>query len=315
MKLQQKILNNSKLILLALGLVDLGLGCLLVFWISLRPQVSLVNQKYQNLLSYQHPLIPKLINPSLKPQSLISNSYIVVDNETNTVLLSQNPHLRIYPASVTKLAAAVTALNVYPLDEVITVRQPYTEGKIMELQVGEKITVKSLVTALLVYSANDSAFNLASHYPQGEDTSGFIKEMNNLSTKYQLKDTHFVNHDGIHSDNHYSSVYDLSQLGRIAVKNPIVRQYVKTKAITVTDITGTIKHPLITTNELLGVVPEIEGLKTGWTPEAGGCFVGLVNVNGHELITVVAQSGDRFADTTSLVNWIKGNVTWLVYQP
>jgi D-alanyl-D-alanine carboxypeptidase len=91
----------------------------------------------------------------------------------------------------------------------------------MELQLGEKISIRNLVTALLVYSANDSAYNLAEYHTQG--TSGFINEMNLLAKKYQLNDTHFTNYDGIHNDLHYSTVYDLSQLARLALKNNTVK--------------------------------------------------------------------------------------------
>jgi len=85
--------------------------------------------------------------------------------------------------------------------------------------------------------------------------------------------------------------------------------------ITVEDVDHTIKHELTSTDELLDSIPEIEGLKTGWTPEAGGCFIGLINLNGHYLISVVAQSTDRFADTKSLIDWAKNNVFWQTYQP
>jgi D-alanyl-D-alanine carboxypeptidase len=64
----------------------------------------------------------------------------------------------------------------------------------------------------------------------------------------------------------------------------------------------------------LGIIPEIEGLKTGWTPEASGSFIGLININGHYLISVVAQSEDRFNDTKNLINWAKNNLTWRTYQ-
>ena len=183
----------------------------------------------------------------------------------------------------------------------------------MNLRPEEKITVKSLVTALLVYSANDAAFNLAGHHQEG--VSGFINQMNLIVSKYGLKNTHFANYDGIDNPDNYSSVYDLAQIGRVSIKNPVIREVVKNKTITITDISGNIKHRLTSTNELLGVLPQIEGLKTGWTPEAGGSFVGLININGHYLISVVADSIDRFSDTRQIVDWAQKNVTWADYQP
>jgi D-alanyl-D-alanine carboxypeptidase len=261
--------------------------------------------------NYQHPLIPKAVT-NKKPE-LTAEDYILIDNTTNTILLSQNPNNRIYPASITKLATALTALNIYPLDELVTVKDAYKNGQVMDLVPGETLTVKSLVSALLVHSANDSAYNLAAHHQNG--VSGFVKEMNLLISKYGLKNTHFVNFDGLQDPDHYSTVYDLAQLGRIAIKNSVIRETVKNKNIVVTDVTGKIVHNLGSTNELLGVAPEIEGLKTGWTPDAGGCFIALINLHGHEMISVVAQSTDRFADTVKIIDWAKQNVTWSAYQP
>lgn len=271
----------------------------------------IITSKPSAISLYQHPLIPAVTSP-LVP-SLTATSYILVDATTNQILLSHNPRARIYPASTTKLATALTALNIYPLDEVVSINSVYSEGKVMGLVAGENVTIKSLVTALLVYSANDAAFNLASHHRQG--IPGFIKEMNLITQKHNLKNTHFVNFDGIHYFNHYSTVYDLSQLGRLAIKNPIILDTVKNKKLTITDTTGKISHDIISTNELLDIVPEIEGLKTGWTPEAGGCFVALININGHYLISVVAQSPDRFADTTKIITWAKSSIIWQPYTP
>lgn len=274
------------------------------YW-SIYPKNSFLT-KNSSLLSFNFPDTPiiKLANNPV----LNTDTYILIDVTTNKILTSKNINQKIYPASTTKLATAITALNLYPLDEIVTVDQIYEEGKIMELQLGERITVKSLVQALLVYSANDSAYTLAKHYQGG--VSGFVFQMNSLMSKYNLNDTHFVNVDGIHNDNHYSTVYDLSQLGRLAIKNPIVRDVVKNQNLTVTDVSGQIKHEITSTNELLGTIPEIIGLKTGWTPEAKGCFIGLISLDGHEIISVVANSDDRFQDTKTLLSWLKQNVYW-----
>lgn len=259
-----------------------------------------------DLVNYQAPLEPKII--AVTYPTLQATNYILLDLDTNKIIFSKNQNDLIYPASLTKLATALTALNIYPLDEIITIPEAYKEGKVMELVTGEKITVRSLVTALLVYSANDSAINLAKHHSDGID--GFINQMNLLVNKHNLKNTHFVNVDGIHNFNHYSTVFDLSQLARIAIKNKIVAETVKQKNVIVTDVDHLYRHDLISTNELLGKIPEIEGLKTGWTPEAGGCFIGLININGHYLISVIAQSDDRFKDTETIVEWSKKNIIW-----
>lgn len=282
----------------------LGVGLCLTFI-----PFSFHRPKTNDIFAFKHP--PQVILLSDKKPVLSTSFYILVDRDTNKIVLSQNEHSRIYPASTTKLATALTSLNIYPLDEIITAKA-YPDGKIMELQDGEKISVKNLVSGLLVYSANDAAYNLASHHPNV--ITGFVAQMNLLAQKYGLKDTNFTNYDGLHDPLHYSTPYDLAELGRLASLNPIVTDTVKIKSINLSDISGEIKHHLSTTNELLGVIPEVEGLKTGWTPEASGSFIGLLNINGHYLISVVAQSEDRFNDTKLLVDWAKTNLTWRTYQ-
>jgi D-alanyl-D-alanine carboxypeptidase len=301
--------HSPKLYILIAVFCLLVVGVIGYFGKFLNFSTNILATPVDPLTQYQHPLVPSVLKS--RPPSLMAQSYIMIDVATNEILLSKNSSSRIYPASITKLATALTALNIYPLDEVVSVGSTYSEGKVMELKKGENITVRSLVTALLVYSANDAAYNLASHHRDG--TAGFVAEMNLIAQKYNLKNTNFINYDGIHSPSHYSTVYDLSQLGRLAIKNPIIRETVKNKQLTVSDITGQINHQLVSTNELLGVMPEIQGLKTGWTPEAGGCFISLINIDGHEIIGVVAQSEQRFEDTQKLIYWAKENVGWLPY--
>ena len=283
----------------------LGIGLCLAFLPS-----SFRFTKNPTIFAFQHPPQAVVVGKN-KPQ-LSTNYYVLIDNNTNQILVAENEHTRIYPASTTKLATALTALNIYPLEEVVTIPSDYTDGKVMELKAGEKVTIKTLVAGLLIDSANDAAFNLANHYPGG--VGAFVDQMNALVQKYGLKETHFVNFDGLHNENHYSTPYDLAQLGRLASQNPTIRQYVKTKSMNLSDIYGQTIHHVASTNELLDVLPEIEGLKTGWTPEASGCFIGLLNVNGHYLISVVAQSKDRFLDTKILLNWAKDNLNWRIYQ-
>ncbi|RLC35496.1 hypothetical protein DRH14_00865 [Candidatus Shapirobacteria bacterium] len=262
--------------------------------------------------SYRHPQMP-IVLPDKKKQvkGIMAKAFLLIDSKTNTILNEKNKKLRIFPASTTKLISALTALNIYPLNEVVEIKERYDNGKVMELEIGEKIKVEDLVKALLVYSANDAAFNLAKHHPRG--INGFVSEMNGILRKYKLKDSRFTNFDGLHNQEHYSTIYDLSQIARLAIKNKIVKQTVKIKDIKIVSLTGQ-EHQLENTNELLRKIPEVKGLKTGWTPEAGGCFIALFNINGHELISVVAQSDDRFGDTEKILNWAKENVSWEEYR-
>jgi len=271
--------------------------------------LDFISRRHLNLASspqfFTSPPIAVVKNKTLP--SLSTQYYLVIDPVDNQIMVGNLYSDRIYPASVTKLVTALTALNLYPLDEVITTRT-YSVGKTMNLLEGEKVTVNTLVSSLLIYSANDAAFNLAEHINGG--STAFVDQMNLLVKKYGLLNTHFTNYDGLHNLNHYSTLYDLSQIARLSLKLPSIVSAVKIKEVELTDLSGQIKHPIVSTNELLGKVPEVEGLKTGWTPEASGCFIGLVNLKGHYLLTLVAQSQDRFADTVKLINWAKSNLSW-----
>jgi D-alanyl-D-alanine carboxypeptidase (penicillin-binding protein 5/6) len=304
----KKISKTNLLILALILIINLFWPPTSSAWSYYR-QHRLPSSTVQSLVDFQFPQSPV----SQKPfnQNLSTQTYILIDPVTNQVIFSKNPHQKIYPASITKLATAITALNIYPLDELITISQEYTEGKVMELELNEKITVKSLVSSIIVFSANDAAFTLANHHPQG--IPGFLNQMNLLAQKYNLKNTHFSNFDGIHGDNHYSTVYDLAQLGRLAIKNPIILENAKLEKLTVSDQDQQIFHELTTTNELLGKTPQLIGLKTGWTPEAGGCFIALFEIDGRQLISVVAQSTDRFGDTQKIITWSENNLTWNSY--
>ncbi len=259
------------------------------------------------VVDFNHPQLPVVIQDI--PQ-LDCESFIVIDVETNTILAQKESHKRLYPASITKLVTALTALNIYPLDEKLKVSE-YTNGKVMGLVDGDELTVRDLVRAILVHSANDAAYNLAINH-RGKIT-GFVEEMNKLINKYGLSDSHFMNFDGIDEPNHYSSAYDLAQIGRLAIKNQTIKETALLTNLTVVGDLG-VNYELQTTDELLGVIPEIKGLKTGWTPEAGGCFLGLIEINGHQLISVVLNSQDRFADTIKVVDWIKTGVSYRDYS-
>lgn len=259
---------------------------------------------FQNQRSEQISLIPTLTQ--LKPvylNGLNSKNYILLDASTNQILVSSNQDERIFPASTTKMATALTALNLYPLDEIVTITSSYTNGKTIGLKIGEKITIRSLIQALLIHSANDAATALANHNPQGY--AGFVAAMNALVAKLNLSHTHFVNVDGVDNPDHFSSVYDLAQLARLIVQYPFVLETTRTSSMVISDQSNQIHHQLQTTNELLGKEPEIIGLKTGWTPQAGESFVGLISYHNRLFISVVGNSTSRFADTLVILNWLR----------
>lgn len=244
---------------------------------------------------------------------LSARAATVIDADDKTILFAKNPDLKLLPASTTKIMTALVALDVYPLDKIITIDSVHQTGQVMKLKLGERISVENLLYGLLVESANDAATVLAQNYPGGEDA--FIDAMNQKAADLGLTSTHFTNASGLDAYGHYTSAHDLALMAALAMENEALRKIVGTLGVSVADSDNTLVHDLETVNELLGQVPGLIGVKTGWTALSGECFVGYVSREGRNLITVVLGSSDRFGETISLINWAYSNHRWQAVVP
>lgn len=249
----------------------------------------------------------------VKAPGLTARSAVVIDVNSKTILYAKSPDLKLLPASTTKIMTALVALAAYPLDKVITIDSVHQTGQVMKLESGERITVQNLLYGLLVQSANDASTVLAQNFPGGEDA--FIEAMNQKVKNLGLSNTNFTNASGLDAYGQYTTAHDLALIAAAAMGNPTFATIVGTLGITVADVDGTIIHDLETINQLLGEVPGLTGVKTGWTELAGECFVAYVSRGGHDLITVVLGSGNRFGETISLINWAYSNHRWRVPTP
>lgn len=245
---------------------------------------------------------------------LTAKSAMVIDVSSKVVLLAKNPDSFLPPASTTKIMTALIVLENYQLDDVLVVPKiTNLIGQNMGLLEGERMTVENLLYGVLVHSANDAALTLASSYSGGIEE--FIYSMNQKANELGLFDTHFANISGIDQVNHYSTVRDLAHLTSHAMENPLFAKIVEKKRITVVDIDRKHWHELETTNELIGKVFGLKGVKTGWTESAGECLIAYVARNEREIITVILGSKDRFSETERLVNWVFKNFEWLKVTP
>ena len=232
----------------------------------------------------------------------------MVDLDSKAILHAKNPDLKLLPASTTKIMTGLIALENYDLDDIVTIDTLDSEGQVMELELDEKITVKNLLYGLLVQSGNDAASALANHYPGGE--SEFVKAMNQKLTDLNLHDTQFQNPSGLDNYGHYTTVHDLALLSVEVIKNQQFLKFVNTQSITVNDTSGEISHELETINQLLGKVPGLKGLKTGWTELAGECLVTYTERQGQQVVVVVLGSLDRFGESKTLIDWAFTNHRW-----
>lgn len=249
---------------------------------------------------------PELIESDPTP-NVSAESVVILEPKSFKILYAKNPQNKLYPASLTKLATALTALSYYSLDEVITVPAINVEGVVMGLREGEKIKVKDLLFGLLIKSANDAAIALSNNQKINPDQ--FIYSINETVLSLNMKSTHFNNSTGLDDTEHYTTAHDVALLGAQVANNPIISEIVKIKKAIVTDIGKKYWHELENVNSLLGE-RGVEGIKTGWTEKAGQCFLSYSKKDGKTLISVVLNSQDRFGETRLLLDWAYRVYRW-----
>lgn len=243
------------------------------------------------------------------PPFLTARAVMVVDVPSKVVIFEKNAGLPLPPASTTKMMTALVSLENYQLDDVFVV--PSLKGYIgqrMDLEEGEELTVESLLYGLLVQSANDAALTLAVNHPQGR--AKFIEAMNQKAEDLGLNNTRFANISGLDRADHYSTVRDLAHLAAYAMGNPVFAKMVSLSRVTISDVDNQHQHVLENTNELIGKVSGLKGVKTGWTEAAGECLVSYIERNGRQIITVLLGSQNRFGETEKLAEWVFRNFEW-----
>lgn len=274
-----------------------------------------------------HPLFPKVFpvavpSPALLPKRtgsvdpvtfLSAEGVVVYDVASAVTIYEKNADELLSPASTTKILTALVALDTYNLDDVVTVKTVANNGQVMGLVPGEQMTVENLLYGALVLSGNDAAWALGEQYQGGVDA--FVAAMNKKAQDLHLTNSHFTNPVGYDDPEHKMTARDLARLSAFALTNKTIAKIVAIPQITVSDVSHTRFHPLSNVNQLLGKVPGVAGIKTGWTEEAGENLVTLIERNGHRVILVVLKSKDRFGDTMALINWVFSDVTWETVAP
>ncbi|PWU24163.1 D-alanyl-D-alanine carboxypeptidase [Candidatus Cerribacteria bacterium 'Amazon FNV 2010 28 9'] len=251
--------------------------------------------------------VQRLTAPS--SQQLNAESFMVVDQNSGETIVAHNPDEELFPASTTKIMTAMVVLDSENIDTVVTIPPGVPEdGSVMKLVPGEQLTIRQLLEGMLVHSSNDAAEALARLYPGGRNA--FIQAMNDKARSLSMFHTVYKNPSGLIDDGHVTTVRDLLILSRYAMLNPTFASFVKEQFTTITSLDGKVVHKLETTNELLGKVEGVEGVKTGWTQEAGECLVTQVTRGGHTILTAVLKSTDRFGESTTLINWVFDTYRW-----
>lgn len=259
------------------------------------------------ITSNQYPVFKSEIFPDISAKAII-----IMDKDSKTVLYSKNPNLLFSMASTTKIMTALIALDYYKANDILTVKKEKVEGVNVGFTIGEKLFFKDILYAMLLPSGNDAALTIAQNYPGGE--KAFVEKMNEKARSLHLTHTNFADSIGLEDSRDYTTPLDLARLACAVLENDTFAKIVATKNWEITDVTGVNRYSLKNLNKLLGI-QGVNGVKTGYTTEAGQVLVTSKKEGNHTLIIVIMDSQDRFFDTSQLLYKISGNVNYLSIHP
>jgi D-alanyl-D-alanine carboxypeptidase len=224
---------------------------------------------------------------ALAAQRIGGRAYLVVSASGDT-LLARNADEKVPIASITKLMTVLVTLEHAKLGDVVTVERQAAEvgESSIYLRRGEQLTVRELIEASLIQSANDAAVALAQYVGNG-NVAAFVAMMNEKAHQLGLTETHFANPDGLDTAGHYSSARDVTRLAEILMHDPFVRSVVRMR---VARITGRVLH---TWNDLLATFPGLIGVKTGHTGAAGWSEVAAARGRGVTIYATLLGESSR----------------------
>ena len=239
-----------------------------------------------------------------------SRSAVVYDRKSKKVIWGKKENERRPMASTTKIMTAIVVLENANLDDTVIVSKKAagTGGSRLGLKTGDKITINNLLYGLLLVSGNDAAVALAEHVSGSVES--FAEKMNQKAEEMNLEDTHFIVPHGLDMENHYTTALELAEMADYAMNNKKFAEIVATKVKTI-NISGRSKS-LINTNELLGNLEGVNGVKTGFTNGANRCLVTSVSRNGMNVIAVVLGADtkkDRTRDSVEIIEYAYKNYT------
>ena len=233
-----------------------------------------------------------------------SRRYIVYDRISKSMIIGKNEDVKSAMASTTKIMTTIVILEKADLNEKVTVsaKAGGTGGSRLGLKRGDKASVRDLLYGLMLRSGNDAAVALAEHV--GGSVKGFAELMNEKAIELGLTNTHFVTPHGLDDANHYTTALELAKLTDYAMDNETFAKIVGTKSTTI--YINNQSRQINNTNELLGVLNGVVGVKTGFTNNAGRCLVTETKRNNIDIITIVLGADtkkDRTKDSVNLIEY------------
>lgn len=240
-----------------------------------------------------------------------ASSVIVLEPTTGEIIYERNSHERRHPASMTKIMTMLLVMEaiekgVIKWDDMVTVSENASSmgGSQILLETGEQMSVYDMFKGLAVASGNDAAVALAEKIAGTEEM--FVKMMNDRSKELELQDTNFKNSHGLDEANHYSTAYDMAMMAKELVKHEKIFEFT---SIYEDYLRKDTDRPfwLVNTNKLVRFYNGVDGLKTGYTAEAGFCITATANINDMRIITVVMGEPDsetRNKDVSSVFDYV-----------
>jgi hypothetical protein len=239
------------------------------------------------------------------PQGISAPYAVVVDGASGEILWGRNAHARVAPASLTKIVTSLVALDRVKLTDQVTVRFDTSrmwESTTMGLTPGETVSMETLLFGLMLNSGNDAALALA-NYVAGSEPA-FAELMNAKARELGLEDSHFVNPHGLDADDHYSSPFDLCSFSRVGMRDQTFYRLASSRTY---EAEGYQLHNL---NRLLGLYPKADGVKVGFTDNAGRAMVGSATQDGRRLFVALIRSQNPAPEAQALLEWAFKGYVW-----
>lgn len=255
-------------------------------------------------------LIVESASSSVEEPKINARAAIIYDRKTKQIIWGKNENEKRAMASTTKIMTALVVLENSNLSDVVTISKKAagTGGSRLKISTGDKITINDLLYGLMLRSGNDAAVALAEYV--GGSIEGFADLMNKKAKELGLNNTNFVTPHGLDNEEHYTTAYELAVITDYALNNETFAKIVNTKS-TAISINGNSKN-IYNTNELLGYMSGVDGVKTGFTNGAGRCLVTSCTRDNNQIITVVLgcdTKKQRTSDSSKLIEYAFKNYT------
>ncbi len=238
----------------------------------------------------------------------------VVDERSGAVIYEKNSRAQRAPASITKIVTALVAIERAKPGDMVNAQYDSAElidSTLMGLYPRDRISLEDLLYGLMLPSGNDAALAIANHIAGSE--AAFTDLMNSKMKELGLTDSHFVNAHGLDARGHYTSAYDMAMVSRYAMQSPLFRQLAAAKShpVTLWRSGEKMSYDIYNLNKLLAQYTGADGIKIGYTENAGRTIVGSATRNGHRIYAAVLGSDDLWTDTPRLLDYVFQNFSWL----